>query len=858
MFEDDAVELDADWWAYQPLGDDGVPQSSDPAWNEHPIDAFIRVGMEQAGLTPAPEAAPSALLRRATYAITGLPPTPDEVRAFEDDVRQRGVEAAMATLTDRLLADPAYGEHWARHWLDLVRYAETNGYERDATKTNIWRYRDWVIRALNDDMGYDRFITEQLAGDELRTLRPEALAHPDDERPLIATGYYRLCVWDDEPSDPAQARADEIADIVDTTGQVLLGTTVGCARCHDHKADPVSQRDYYALTAFFNNVSGYGGGAFGQHLGGGMTRHIADEPREGRMSPAERDRRVDAVHEAMETYIARMQEAIEAAGPDHDEASTLVADARSEPTTWKHHLGEAPDGWARPGFDDSAWAEAPAGFGKPVREAVVGTDWSSGQIQLRTRFGLEHVPSSLVLTIHHDEDAAVFINGLPVSSWAGIASTTPDPTVARGAGCAGGRVERAGGGVPQSDGAGYIDVGLRTGWLGTGDEVWRTRLAVQGDQWLSDEDAGEVERLLAQLKALEGAPVDEAYPALIVTEHGPEAPVQHVLLRGSAHAPGDEVAPGVPEVFSLHAAPVSGAFEPSASTTGRRLALADWLVSDGAFITARVMANRLWQFHTGRGLCRSPGDFGRLGVEPTHPELLDHLALKLIEVDWSLKEMHRYIMSAKTYRMSSVGSAAALEADPLNDHYSRYDARRLTAEEYRDSVLAVSGMLTERLYGPSVYPEMAPEVLATASRPDEAWGMSSEEDGNRRSVYVFVKRSLRLPLLENLDQPSPDMPCPERFPTNVPTQALITLNGDFVQDAADHFAGRLRDEADELSGQVRLGVVLALGREPSEEEIARHVEFVRMLEDSHGLRDEEALALYCLTLFNLNEFMWVD
>lgn len=861
VFEDEAVDLEgaAEWWAYRPLDDGPVPESADTSWNEHPIDAYIRVGMEEAGLTPAPEAGASTLLRRATYAITGLPPTVDEVREFERDVGERGVEAAMSRLVDRLLASPAYGEHWARHWLDLVRYAETNGYERDATKTNIWRYRDWVIRALNDDMGYDRFIMEQLAGDELRALRPELLAHPDDERPLIATGYYRLCVWDDEPSDPAQARADEIADIVDTTGQILLGTTVGCARCHDHKADPVSQKDYYALTAFFNNLSGYGGGAFGQHLGGGMTRPIADEPRAGQMSPAERDRRVAAVHEAMGVYIERMREAIEAAGADRDEARTLVGDARRGPVTWKYHEGDAPDGWARPGFDDQAWAEAASGFGQPVREAVVGTEWTSEQIQLRTRFGLEAIPSSLVLSIHHDEDAAVFLNGVAILELGGYRVDYTEVQLSQDALDAlvvGSNVLAVA--CRNRTGPGYIDVGLRTGWLGTGEEVWRTRLAAQGDAWLDEADSAEVDRLFAELTALERAPVDEAYPALIVTEHGPEAPVQHVLLRGSAHAPGEAVEPGVPEVFTLHAGRVSGSFTSSATTTGRRLALADWLVTEGRFITARVMANRLWQYHTGRGLCRSPGDFGRLGVEPTHPGLLDHLALKLIEVDWSLKDMHRYIMSSRTYRMSSVGSAASLEADPLNDHYSRFDARRLTAEEYRDSVLAVSGALTERQYGPSVYPPMAPEVLATASRPDQAWGRSSEEEGNRRSVYVFVKRSLRLPLLENLDQPSPDMACPERFPTNVPTQALITLNGDFVQGGADRFAQRLRGGADDLAGQVRLGVVLALGREPGADEVARHVAFVRSLEEREGLDADAALALYCLTLFNLNEFMWVD
>lgn len=257
-----------DGWAYRPLARPETPTPADPAWRAHPVDAFVAARREAAGLQAAPRASALQLLRRATFDLIGLPPSPRAQAEFLGAVESVGFDTAWSALLARLLASPQHGEHQGRHWLDLVRYAETNGYERDATKTGIWRYRDWVIRALNADKPYDRFVIEQLAGDELF---PPELAGSDAPMPaeraeaLLATGYYRLGVWDDEPADPVQARADELADIVDTTGQVFLGTTMGCARCHDHKADPILQRDYYAFTAVFNNVRGAGSATGARH-----------------------------------------------------------------------------------------------------------------------------------------------------------------------------------------------------------------------------------------------------------------------------------------------------------------------------------------------------------------------------------------------------------------------------------------------------------------------------------------------------------------------------------------------------------------------------------------------------------------
>ncbi len=859
----------ADWWAYQGLEPPKVPTATAPAWNVHPIDAFIASKLETAGLEPAPRARAGVLLRRATYDLTGLPPTPDEFEAFLATTERAGFEAAWKEAIERLLASPRYGEHQARHWLDLVRYAETNGYERDGTKTNIWRYRDWVIRSLNDDKPYDRFLLEQLAGDELvaESLTGDEIDARTAEA-LLATGYYRLGVWDDEPADPLQARADELADIVDTTAQVFLGTTFGCARCHDHKADPITQRDYFALTAYFNNVKGYGGDAFGQHLGGGMTRELLDAPGPGVLDANEHR----AVVDDLEARLAAAARRFGVATPgDLGQARTLVSDARGpaaspKGTRWRWTTSPAPDDWMRPAFDDSGWDEGQGGFGTDgTPGARVGTVWDEPEIRLRTRFALTEIPDTLVLSVHHDEDVAVFLNGVAIFERQGYRTDYTEIQL--------GDEERAqlvvgknllAVACRQTGGGQFIDVGLRTGLARTNSGDWLSELHRALAQDPDEESAAEVRALLAEHARSRNLPRTSPYPALLVSERGGEPPEQFVHLRGSAHAPGESVAPGVPEIFRKAAGrgargPLVRPLDPTAPTTGRRLAFARWLVGEGSFLTARVMANRLWQSHFGRGLCRSPGDFGKLGLLPTHPELLDHLAIELILRKWSVKDMHRYIMTSRSYVMDSVGTEAGLARDPRNDLFWRFDPRRLTAEEYRDAVLATSGALVETRFGPSVYPEMDPAVLATASRPDQAWGHSSAADQNRRSIYVFVKRSLRLPLFEALDQPDPDISCPERFPTNVPTQALMTMNGSFVDAAAERLAERVRLEVEGgLASRVKRAIELVLSRRPTKAEITRGVTFIETLHDDYWLDEDEAVVVFCLGLYNRNEFLWVD
>jgi mono/diheme cytochrome c family protein len=680
-------------WAFQPVARPPVPAVRDSAWVRNPIDAFLLSKLEARGLAPNPTAPAEELLRRATYNLTGLPPTPEAVREFVVDPSTN----AWSSRVDRLLDSPQYGEKWARHWLDLVRYAESNSYERDGAKPHAWRYRDYVIRSLNQDKPYDRFVREQLAGDEL----PEA-----DSDALIATGFFRLGIWDDEPADRELARYDAFDDIITTTGQTLLGLTVDCARCHNHKIDPISQADYYRLLAFFRNIQHY--------KNGGPTDEAPVFPN----------------RQAREDYQRQT------ADLERERTETREALAALEKAFLERHPMESADR-------------------KTVKEAL------------------------------EKEGAAVL-----------------------------------------------------------GPELWTRYQSTR-----------------EKLKSLEGRtlPVEKA---LVVTEAGPTAPETHVLLRGNPGAHGDRVEPAFPEVLGSPAPKLPTPAE-GATSSGRRRTLADWIASTNNPLAARVIVNRLWQHHFGRGLVKSPNNFGLQGDRPTHPELLDWLASELVSNGWSLKAIHRLILNSNTYRMSSRGRPDALAADVENTLFWRFNMRRLAAEEIRDSILAVSGQLNPRSYGPSVYVEIPKAVLATQSVPGNGWGKSSPEDQARRSIYIHAKRSLIVPILDSFDLAETDRTTPVRFASVQPTQALGMINSEFLNQQARHLAKRLRTEAPgDLAAQVRRGFALATSRPARESEAAAGVALVegwKSRNQSGGSADQDrALENFCLLLLNLNEFMYLD
>ena len=838
------TDEERDSWVYRPVARPEVPQVSDAAWGEHAMDAFIFARLADAGLRPAPQADQVTLIRRATYDLIGLPPTPAEVDAFLADERPD----AWARVIERLLASPHYGEKWGRHWLDLVRFAETNGYERDSTKLNMWRYRDYVIRAFNEDKPYDRFIIEQIAGDEIEEPTPDS---------LIATGYHRLMIWDDEPVDRNQSRADVLADLVDVTGQAFLGTTVGCARCHDHKKDPITQRDYYSLMAFFNNLSDFG-------VGDRITRKVPDPPRPGESiwTSVERDAEISRLHEELAPTLSTLEAAWRAAARETpEEPQTLVATSRDTPQQWRFTTRDPGNGWETPGFDDRSWKQGPGGFGsKGTPGSVVGTPWTTPDIYLRKRFRLTEIPETLALMFHHDEDLQVYLNGARVLQRRGYRASYDSvqlPPKALTSLVVGSNVIAVH--CRQTGGGQFVDVGLATGIVQPDDaRIWMARLRRDGVELLGAVHHDIALELDARIEEARAKPVREVYPAPIAFEKGSKAPPQFVHVRGNANVPGKPVQPAFPEVLGFET-PVIPEPPRGARSTGRRLVLARWLASPENPMTSRVMANRLWQFHFGRGIVRSSSDFGKFGTGPTHPQLLDYLASELVARGWSLKAMHRFIMSSRAYRMSSQGHPDGLARDPENQLLWRFHMRRLTAEEIRDAILATNGTLNRQMFGPSIYTRLPKEVLATSSRPGQAWGRSAEDQRDRRSIYVFVKRSLREPILEAFDQADTDSSCAVRFTTNVPTQTLMFLNSDFMQEEAGLLAERPEQEAGpEPEARVRLGLRLTLGREPDEREVADHVAFVKRIREVHGLSDAVAFRYFALVVYNLNEFLFLD
>lgn len=674
------ITAGAEWqshWAFLPVARPAPPAA---APGTQPIDAFIDAGLAKRGLARSLEADKRSLLRRATYAVTGLPPTEVDIKTFLADDSPDAWEKAV----DRLLTSPHYGEHQARHWLDLVRYAETNSFERDGVKPHVWRYRDYCIRSFNDDKPYDRFVIEQLAGDEL----PEPSADA-----LIATGYYRLGLWDDEPADKLQARYDWLDDIVSTTGQVFLGLTINCARCHDHKIDPIAQRDYSSMLAFFHGVTPMG------------DRHM-----------------------------------------------------------------------------DPAFIERPLPIGS---RSITEAENHATEISRRRDEARSNI------------------------------------------------------------------------------EAIEKRIKEHGEQALDDlarNDLADLKKRLADLNA-ESAAIPKA---LVVTEFGSKAPDTFVFYRGNPHAePTQEnlVDPAFPAVLKPPAPVIT--MPASGRSSGRRMALATWIVSPENPLTARVIVNRTWQNLFGRGLVRSPNNFGLMGDPPTHRELLDWLAAEMMAGGWRLKPIHKAILMSRAYRAASSAVPASLETDPLNDAFWRFDMRRLAAEEIRDSIHVASGAFNPKMFGPSMYPDMPKEVLATQSKPGDGWGRSSLDEQARRSIYIHAKRSLPTPILADFDVADPDTSCPVRFVTTQSTQALGMMNGEFLHTQARVFAERVRREAggtndDQTAAMVRRAIEIALVRPATDQEVARGVALIDTLEAKDGVGPGRALELYCLLVLNLNEFAYLD
>ena len=822
----------SNYWAYRPLKRPQVPLVNASDWVSNPIDAFILTKLEAHGLTPAAPASKLTLIRRVYYDLTGLPPSPEAVEAFLNNTAPDAYEK----LIDKLLKSPRYGEKWGRHWLDLVRYAETNGYEGDSDKPYVWRYRDYVINAFNKDKPYDQFIKEQLAGDELNAVTTET---------VIATGYHKLGVWDDGPADRKLARYDYLDDIVSTTGQVMLGMTVGCARCHDHKIDPISTQDYYSLLAFFHDITPNNRAPLAD-IGTPEQQAVRNKQlAEKRLAEQEAQDDLFQVQEAIKIELAKV----------HSEA--IVPDIPISPIrelTYRFYRG------AFDQFPDDFDALEPAAEGR-LFSNLFSLAPASRKKDIGLVFeGTLQVPEEATYTFHINLQGAcrLILNGYRVAELIGerdveIALTNGDVPI---------RLEYFNKDLDKPQ--------LEVSWSGLNFErqSLSTNATVNFDELLKTH--AELIETNAPLKALvdkykevkkqrderrrQRVPYD--HQALAVSER--EQTPTHILRRGNPHLVGREVKPAFPAVLTPPVVDVPSVPE-DVKSSGKRRVFAEWVANTENPLTARVMVNRIWQYHFGRGIVRSTNDFGQLGTPPTHPELLDWLASEFIASGWRLKAMHKLLMTSNAYRMSAEGNPKFIQQDANNDLFWRFDMRRLTAEEIRDTVLWITGKLNLKMEGPSVFPELPEEVLATSSRPRNVWGQSPPEEANRRSVYVKVKRSLLVPILNQFDQANTDSTCPVRFSTIVPTQSLTMLNGKFINDQALAFANRMRWEGGvTVEDRVRFGLRLVLCREPIPTEVQQALTFMQELQQHEGVSSEVALDRFALLALNLNEFVFLD
>lgn len=825
----------ANWWSLKPLEHVTPPRGAEGAMAANSIDAFLDAFLDEAiegrGLEVSPLADRRTLIRRVTFDLTGLPPAPEDVAAFVADERDDAYERWV----DRLLASPRYGERFARAWLDLVHFGETHGYDKDKPRPNAWPYRDYVIRNLNADKPYDRFVLEQLAGDVIA---------PHDGDAIVATGFIAAGPWDfvghvelrEGTKDKAITRNLDRDDMVTTTMSTFASATVHCARCHDHKFDAIRQLDYYSLQAVFAGVE------------------RADREYDGDAGVA-RDRerlrrdlaRIDAPSNAAPSNAAPSNDAHVRLGW-HGELS-----ARAEAECWVGvDLGsptpidevivvpahEAYGGWPGPGF------------GFPLRfvvEVANAADFGDARV-LADFTGRDFAnPGDRPLITRGDGSPARYVRVRASKLWPRtgdfafalgelIVANNGRNAAAKRPGIASSSIEAA----PRWSLENLTDGRTRSGDLddsAASFHPWRTRIESRAN-------------LEAALAALGAAHVVYAVtPVVGATGSGPPnafpRPI-HLLLRGDVSAPDPVHGAVAPGALSAVAA-IPSRFEDSADEGARRLALAQWLVSPENPLTWRSIVNRVWGWHFGNGIVTTPNDFGHMGALPSHPRLLDWLARDFLDRGASLKALHRAIVTTKAYRRSSLATPRQLAEDGSNVWLARSPRRRLDAEQFHDSLLWLADRLDPTIGGPSIrrfafHDDHSPIYDYSEFEPD----LSSPQ---RRAIYRFVVRSVADPFFDGLDCPDASLLTPKRNETITALSALALQNDPFVFEACVRFAERLqRDRPDDRVAQVEFAFQLALSRPPTKDESEAFV--------AHASR--HGLAAMCRVLVNLAEFSYID
>jgi len=898
-----------DWWSLQPLQETTPPATvgAPQGWQSSPIDRWIYAGLETNGLRPAPQADRRTLIRRVTFGLTGLPPSPQDIESFVRDPSPNAYEK----LIDRLLASPQYGERWARHWLDLVRYAESEGFERDRLREYAWPYRDYVIRSLNEDKSYLQFAREQLAGDAIEPVTHDGIIATSllTLGPLDAVGLTSTI-----PRERATIREEYLEEMLSVVGQTFLGLTVNCARCHDHKFDPIAQQEYYRMKAAFEAVW--------------PPTEPASLGTLDEFFPYGRPLLTPGEQRARDERIASIESRIQA-----------IDDERGE-----RYRGVRP-------------IDSFNGFPQPIARWTFDVDGRADFSLLSTRFdgpietvdgGLRLRPEAIPRQGHErsEDDAVKGPEGIAISAllsreirektletWVHVREK-PDKTIVlmelrRLSGRRGASVDsiyfapkqephwenRSNGGFRTQDPGGQTEelepgdrVHLAISYEADGTITIFRNGEVYGEpyrpdpttsdgrlQTYSPDDALLRFRASHQLEIEEARLYDSALSATEVaasfqagirnftpgdlrglmgpeakgrtaafeTEHKrlqeelesiPEPPLvhgartrptgpTHVFLRGDVTQKGPEVAPA--GLSCVQGLSADLGLSDAAGAAERRQAMAEWIANPSNPLFSRVMVNRVWQHHFGSGFVPNPSDLGYNGGKPSHPELLEWLASEFIRKDWSLKALHKQILLSRTYRQSSWFHETAAGKDADNRLLWRLAPRRLTGEEVRDAMLSVSGDLNGVMYGPSFRPF---EITQKGSLQIYNLTAHDAPEFNRRTVYRMNVNSGGDPMLEALDCPLPSVKTPKRSQTATSLQALSLMNNEFVQRRAEGFAARLRREASGLEEQVEWAFRLAMGRRPSADELSSS----RSLAETHGL------AALCWGIFNTTEFIYVQ
>ena len=789
------TEAEKNYWAFKKVSAPPLPDVKDAKWAKSPIDRFILAKLEEKNLKPSPPADKATLLRRVTFDLIGLPPTPSEIKDFLADTSPNAFEKVV----DRLLASPRYGEQWGRHWLDVARYADSTGNDEDHRYPYAYQYRDYVIDTFNQDVPFDRFVREQLAGDLLPAVKPGAI----NRRGLVATGFLALGQKALAQQDKKKLLFDMYDEQIDTISKGFLGVTLSCARCHDHKFDPFTQKDYYSLVSILAATRNFEDAA--PHVSKLLFRPLGTKEETERYQEAKQvlaskqyeadDFRDQQIDKYLSSLVPRSVDYMLAAYQvyhDKAEPARVARERNLLPevlTKWTSFL--EPTAEVRPYLKE--WYEAtpgtlPAvanGYQKRIEEGRVGALAQQERLrQLRTR-RLDMPPPD-------SEGTDKFFNEV----------------------------------------------------------YYRGPLSLskqQRDSILSLEARQKLTELRAAAKALEAKMPPEPEMSCAVEEGTETVPlvIGKVLVRGDYNTFGEDAPKAFPRILA-------GDEQPAIVKGSGRLELANWMTSPDNPLTSRVFVNRVWYWHFGEGLQRTPDNFGKMGDMPTHPELLDYLAAKFVEGGWSTKALHRMILLSNAYQMSSVSDAAVTEADPENRWFSRFPRRRLAVEEIRDGMLAIDGSLDLTMGG------TMQSGFGTDSENSKDRLSIRPESVKRREVYLPVRRA-NLPTLLNLfDFGDATTAASKRPATTVAPQALFMMNSQFVTERAQNLAKQTLDDASlDFAGRVRALYQRILNRQATPIEIDTGLSYMEGFQ-KRGASLEDAWISFSRILLASNEYIYLD